>query len=49
MSDVLVKYIEHRVQNIGHVRMSDDCSYSLHRETQLNSKVEMSWLGLFQI
>ena len=31
MSDVLVKYVGHGVQNIGHVWMSDDFSYSLLR------------------
>ena len=35
MSDVLAKYIGHSVQNIGHVRMSDDFSYTLICEYQL--------------
>ena len=30
MSDVLRKNVGHVVQNVGHVRMSDDFSYTLH-------------------
>ena len=29
MSNVLGENVEHGVQNVGHVRMSDDFSYSL--------------------
>ena len=30
MSDVIRENVGHGVQNIGHVRMSDDLSYTLH-------------------